>query len=202
LRAHFPSLLRLSSKLCSAMSSLSGSAAEGEGSGKKTEAPEMAPPASWKRGRPKGSRNKKTLAALAATAATAVTPTAATGVALAPGGEGVPKRRGPGRPRKGGRKDAPTPVAASSPSRRRGRPPVSKNKKTLAALGAAASGSARPRTATSSPSGPSRLQPEKPALQPPAYLSTEGWSTCIVPILAGAQNLLRLPSQFTESMEG
>jgi hypothetical protein len=71
------------------MSSLSGSAAEGEGSGKKTEASEMAPPASRKRGHPKGSRNKKTLAALAAAAATAVTPTAATGVALVPGGEGV-----------------------------------------------------------------------------------------------------------------
>jgi high mobility group AT-hook protein 2 len=181
------------------MSSPSGSAAEGEGSGKKTEAPEMVPPASRKRGRPKGSRNKKTLAALAATA---VTPTAATGVALAPGGEGIPSRRGPGRPRKGGRKDAPTAAATSSPSHHRGWPPGSKNKKTLAALGAAAFGSARPRAMTSSPGGPSQLRPEKPALQLPAYLSAEGWSTSIVPILAGAQNLLRLPSQFMESMEG
>jgi hypothetical protein len=86
------------------MSSLSGSAVGGEGGEKKTEVPETVPPASWKRGRPKGSHNKKTLAALAAAAATTVTPTAATGVALAPGGEGVPERRGPGRPRKGGRK--------------------------------------------------------------------------------------------------
>jgi high mobility group AT-hook protein 2 len=154
----------------------------------------MAPPASRKCGRPKGSRNKKTLAALTAATATAVTPTAATGVALAPGGEGVLERRGRGHPRKGGRRDAPTATAASSPSRRRGRPPGSKNKKTLAALGAAASGSARPRGATSSPGGPSRLRPEKLALQPLSYLSAEGWSTCIVPILVGAQNLLRLPS--------
>jgi hypothetical protein len=157
---------------------------------------------SWKRGRSKGSRNKKTLAALAAAAATAVTPTAATGVALAPGGEGVPERRGPGHPRKIGRRDAPIAVATSSPSRRHGRPPGSKNKKTLAALGVAASDSVRPHAATSSLGGPSRLQPEKPALQPPAYLSAEGWSTCIVPVLSGAQDLLRLPSQFAESMEG
>jgi hypothetical protein len=42
----------------------------------------------------------------------------------------------------------------------------------------------------------------KPALQPPAYTSAEGWSTFIVPILAGAKDLLCLPSQFVESMEG
>jgi high mobility group AT-hook protein 2 len=155
LRAHFPSFLRLSSKLYPAMSSPSCSAAEGEGSGKKTEAPEMAPPASRKRGRPKGSRNKKSLAALAAAATTAIALAAATGVALAPSGEGVQSRWGPGRSRKGGRKDAPTVAAASSPPRHRGRPLGSKNKKTLAALGAAASGSARPHVATSSPGGPS-----------------------------------------------
>jgi hypothetical protein len=50
--------------------------------------------------------------------------------------------------------------------------------------------------------GPSQLQLEKPALQPPAYLSAEGWSTCIIPVLAGARDLLRLPSQFADSMEG
>jgi hypothetical protein len=42
----------------------------------------------------------------------------------------------------------------------------------------------------------------KPALQPPAYISAEGWSTFIVLILSGAKDLLRLPSQFMESMEG
>jgi hypothetical protein len=45
-----------------------------KGSGKKTEAPEMSPPASWKCGRPKGSRNQKTLEALAAAAAVAPPP--------------------------------------------------------------------------------------------------------------------------------
>jgi hypothetical protein len=51
------------------MSSLSGSAVGGdkvptEGE-KEDKAPEMSPPASQKRGHPKGSRNKKTLEALA-----------------------------------------------------------------------------------------------------------------------------------------
>jgi hypothetical protein len=41
-----------------------------------------------------------------------------------------------------------------------------------------------------------------PALQPPAYTSAEGWSTFIVPMLTGAKDLLHLPSQFMESMEG
>jgi hypothetical protein len=41
-----------------------------------------------------------------------------------------------------------------------------------------------------------------PVLQPPAYSSAEGWSTFIVLILAGAKDLLCLPSQFVESIEG
>jgi hypothetical protein len=41
-----------------------------------------------------------------------------------------------------------------------------------------------------------------PALQPPAYTSAEGWSTFIVPVLAGAKDSLRLRSQFMETMEG
>jgi hypothetical protein len=45
-----------------------------KGSGKKTEAPEMSQPTSWKCGRPKGSRNHKTLEALAAAAAAAPPP--------------------------------------------------------------------------------------------------------------------------------
>jgi hypothetical protein len=195
------------------MSSLSDSAVGGDGvpekrgpghpkgSRKKIEAPEITPPASQKHGRPKGSRNQKTLAALAA-ATTAPTTSTAIGVALALSGEGVPGKRGPGYPKASGRKTAPTTAAAPSSSRRRVRPPGSKNKKTLAALGAAASNSARPRMATSPPAGPSRLQPEKLALQPSAYISAEGWSTCLVSVLAGAKDLLRLPSQFAESMEG
>jgi hypothetical protein len=41
-----------------------------------------------------------------------------------------------------------------------------------------------------------------PALQPPVYTSTEGWSTFIVPVLARAKECLRLPSQFVEAMQG
>jgi hypothetical protein len=52
----------------------------------------------------------------------------------------------------------------------------------------------RPRAAASPPVGPSWPWLEKLALQPPAYISAEGWSICIIPMLAGAQDLLRLPS--------
>jgi hypothetical protein len=163
----------LSSEFCPAMSSLGGSAVGGEGvpekwgpshlkgSGKKIEAPEMMPPASQKCGRPKGSHNQKTLAALAA--ATTAT-TTASGAALALGGKGVPKKRGPSHPRGSRRKTAPTAVAAPSLPRRRRWPPGCKNKRTLAALGAATSSSARPRAVTSPPVGPSRLRLEKLAL--------------------------------------
>jgi hypothetical protein len=41
-----------------------------------------------------------------------------------------------------------------------------------------------------------------PVLQPPAYALAEGWSTFIVPVLTGAEDRLRLPSQFMEAMEG
>jgi hypothetical protein len=41
-----------------------------------------------------------------------------------------------------------------------------------------------------------------PALQPPAYGSAKGWSTFIIPVLAGAEDHLCLPSQFVEAMEG
>jgi hypothetical protein len=71
------------------MSSLSGSAAGGDKVSKKGEkeaqAPETVPPASRKRGRPKGSRNKKTLEALAAVAAVAPSTSVTTWAARAPG---------------------------------------------------------------------------------------------------------------------
>jgi hypothetical protein len=41
-----------------------------------------------------------------------------------------------------------------------------------------------------------------PALQPPVYTSAEEWSSFIAPVLAGAKDHLRLPSQFVEAMEG
>jgi hypothetical protein len=41
-----------------------------------------------------------------------------------------------------------------------------------------------------------------PVLQPPAYTSAEGWSIFIVPVLTEAEDLLRLPTQFMETMEG
>jgi hypothetical protein len=102
-----------------------------KGSGKKIKVPEMMPPASQKCGRPKGSCNQETMAALEAVATAAPTTTAAAGVALALGGEGVPKKRGPGHPRGSGRKTAPTTAAAPSSPCRRGRPTGSKTKEPL-----------------------------------------------------------------------
>jgi hypothetical protein len=76
------------------MSSPSGSTANGdkipEGSEKGVEVPESAPSPSWKRGRPKGSRNKSTLEALTAKAAAAASTSAAPQAAGASSGAGVP----------------------------------------------------------------------------------------------------------------
>jgi hypothetical protein len=181
LRAHPHFSPRLEPRLSEpspVMSSLSGSTVGGdkvpEGSEKEAKAPEMLPPASRKRGRPKGSRNKKTLEALAAAAAVAPSTSVVTRATRAPGDMDVPEKRGPGRPKGSGRKTAPAAVATPSSPRRRGRPPGSKNKKTLAALGATASTSARSRAVASPPEGPSWPRSEKPALQPPAYISAEG----------------------------
>jgi hypothetical protein len=194
------------------MSSLGGPGAGGEGapekrgtgrpkgSGKKIISPTATPSMSRKRGRPLGSRNQKTLTALAAAAAAAPAAAASIGVAPAIGGEGVPRKRGPGRPKGSGKKAVTVATVAPSPACRRGRLPGSKNNKTLAALAATASGSVGPSAAASSPAGPSRLQPTLPALQLPAYTSAEGWSTFIVPVLAGAKDRLRLPSQFVEAI--
>jgi hypothetical protein len=121
------------------MSSLSGSAASGEkvpeGSKEEVRAPEMAPSASRKRGRPKGSRNKRTLEALAAMAAAAPSTFVAPRATGAPSDAGVPKKRRPGHPKGSGRKTASAAAAAPLPPRHHGRPPGSKNKKAPAALG-------------------------------------------------------------------
>jgi hypothetical protein len=112
------------------------------------------------------------------------------------------EKRKPGRPKGSGKKaaEATTTIPLSAPHH--GRSPGSKNKNTLTALAAAASGSIGPNATASSLAGPSWLQPRLPVLQLPAYASAEGWSTFIVPVLAGAEVLLRLPSQFVEAMEG
>jgi hypothetical protein len=140
-----------------------------KGSGKKVEGPAAALVGSCKRGRPLGSRNQKTLAALAAaaaavpagvasaTAAAAPVAVASIGAAPAVDGEGVPRKRGPSHPKGSGRKAATVAGVAPSPARRPGWPPDSKNKRTLAALAATASGSVGPSAAASSPAGLSRL---------------------------------------------
>jgi hypothetical protein len=171
-----------------------------EGSEKGVEVPETTPSPTQKRGRPKGSRNKSTLEALVAKAAAAASTSAAPQAAGASSGAGVPEKRRPGRPKGSGKKPASAAGAAPSSSRRRGWPPGSKNKQAPAVFKITAT-TARPRTATLPPLGPSRPWLEKPALQPPTYISAQGWSTCIIPMLAGARDLLRLPTQFASSME-
>jgi hypothetical protein len=70
-----------------------------KGSRKKAVMSVTTPPASHKHGRPKGSRNQKTLVAL--TAAAAAAPTVADAIRAAPafGGNGALRKRGPGRPK-------------------------------------------------------------------------------------------------------
>jgi hypothetical protein len=144
-------------------------------------------------GRPKGSRNKSTLEALtakaAAAASTSVVPQA-TGV---PSDAGVPEKRRPGRPKGSGKKTASTAAAAPSSSHHRGRPPGSKNKKAPTVFRVAAT-PVGPRAVAPPPLGPSRPWLEKPVLQPPEYISAQGWSTCIIPVLADGRDLLRLPT--------
>jgi hypothetical protein len=186
------------------MSSPSHSPASGdkvpEGDREVVDVPEMAPSASRRHGRPKGSRNKSTLEALAAKAAAAASSSVAPQATGAPSDAGIQEKRKPGRPKGSGKKTAPAAVAAPSSSRRRERPPGSKNKKapTVFRVDATPAG---PRATAPPPLGPSRPWLEKPALQPPEYISAQGWSTCIIPVLAGARDRLRLPTQFTSSME-
>jgi hypothetical protein len=187
------------------MSSLSGPALGGDKAPVEEEkgggASEGSPPASRKRGRLKGSHNKKTLEVVAAKAAAAPSSSAAPQATEAPGDAGVPVRRGPGRPKGSRKKSTPTAADAPSSSLRRGRPLGSKNKKAPAVFKVAATPT-RPCAATSPPLGSSRPWLEKPALQPPTYISAQGWFTCIIPALAGSRDLLRLPSQFTDLMKG
>jgi hypothetical protein len=186
------------------MSSPSGSTASDdkvpEGSKEEVEAPETAPSASRKRGRPKGSHNKSTLEALPAKAVAAAFTSVAPQAVGASGDMGIPEKRRLGRPKGSGKKIASVAAAAPSLSRRHGRPLGSKNRKAPAVFRVAATPEG-PRAVAPPPLGPSRPWLEKPALQPPAYISAQGWSTCIIPVLAGARDLLRLPTQFTSSME-
>jgi hypothetical protein len=138
--SHFSLCLEpLLSELSPAMSSLSGSAVGGdeipEGSEKKAEATEIMSPASRKRSRPKGSRNKKSLVALVVAAAAATTPSAATRAARALGDAGVPEKWGPGRPRGSGRKSTSTGAATPSLPYRREWPPAAKTRRPSLPLG-------------------------------------------------------------------
>jgi hypothetical protein len=171
-----------------------------EGVREEVEVPEMAFSAPRGHGRPKGSCNKSTLEALAARAAAASSSSVVPQATGTPGDVVILEKQKPGRPKGSGKRKAPMADAAPSSSRRRGRPPGSKNKKAPAIFRVDATPTG-PRATVSPPLGPSRPWLEKPMFQPPEYISAQGWSTCIIPVLAGARDRLRLPTLFTSSME-
>jgi hypothetical protein len=202
---HFSPHLELClSETSPVMSSSSGSTASDdkvpEGNEREVEALKAAPSISRKRGHPKGSRNKSTLEALTAKATAAASSSVAPQAAGASGDVGVPEKRRPGHPKGSGKKTTSMAAAAPSLPRHRGRPLGSKNKKAPAVFKVAAT-PVGPRAAAPPQLGPSRPWLEKLALQPPAYISAQGWSTCIIPVLAGARDLLCLPTQFASSMK-
>jgi hypothetical protein len=141
------------------MSSPSGSTASDdkvpEGSKEEVEAPERAPSASRKRGRPKGSRNKSTLEALTAKATAAASTSVAPQAAEASGDTGIPEKWRLGHLKGSGKKAASAADAAPSLSRHRGRPLGSKNKNapTVFRVDATPAG---PRAVAPPPLGPSR----------------------------------------------
>jgi hypothetical protein len=195
---HFSSHLEpLLSEPSLIMSSPSSSAASDdkvpEGSKEEVEASELAPSTSQKRGRPKGIHNKSTLEALAAKAIAAASTSIAPQATGAPSDAGIPEKWRPGRPKGSGKKTASAAATAPSSSRRRGRPLGSKNKKAPTIFKVTAT-PAGPRAAASPLLGPSRPWLEKPVLQPLAYISAQGWSTYIIPALAGSRDFLRLSS--------
>jgi hypothetical protein len=194
-----PSLLELGLTMSSPSHSSASSDKVPEGDREEVEVPETAPSAPRGCGRPKGSRKKSTLEALAAKAAAAASSSVMPRATGAPSDAGILEKRKPGRPKGSGKKTALAAVAAPSSSRR-GRPPGSKNKKapTIFRVDATPAG---PRATAPPRLGPSRPWLEKPALHPPEYISAQGWSTCIIPVLAGARDPLCLPTQFTSSME-
>jgi hypothetical protein len=100
---------------------------------------------------------------------------------------------------------------ATTPSvpRKHGRPLGSRNRKTLAVLVAAAatvSTEAATTAATGNSSGivagVARQSRRPPKKQQPAYTSVNGYTTFLVPLWAGSEELLPLPFKFVDTMEG
>jgi hypothetical protein len=88
-------------------------------------------------------------------------------------------------------------VASPSAPCPRGRPPGSRNKKTLAAIMAATAAAGGLAAATATAAGPSR---HPPARQSPTYTSVNGYVTFLVLVLAWSEDRLCLPFKFVEAM--
>jgi hypothetical protein len=148
-----------------------------------------------KRGRPQGSRNKKTLAALATAAATgpigagrSSTIVAAPGgtVAVAAGGAGVP-------------------AAATSIAGLTGTPLEAAAALVGAAMafGAAPPGLAGPSAGGSSSAATKKVRappPRPPTKQRLSYVPKHGFATAVVPLLARSRERLSLPASFIGTM--
>jgi hypothetical protein len=157
------------------------------------------PPVPRKCGRPQGSRNKKTLAALVAAAATA----AATGpfkadrsstIIVAPGGTMAAAAGG-----------AVVPTAASSITKLTGTPleAVAALVGAVMAFGAAPPGLASLSTGGSSSVAAKNVQaplPHPPTRQRLSYVPKLGFATTMVPLLAGSKERLPLPASFIGTM--
>jgi hypothetical protein len=153
------------------------------------------PPVPWKRGRPQGSRNKKTLAALAAAAA--AEPFRAgrsTAITAAPGGTVAAAAGG-----------AVVPAAATSIAGLTGTPLEA----AAALVGAAmAFGATSPCLAGLSIGGSSSAAvkmvqtppPRPPTKQRLSYVPKHGFATAMVPLLAGSRERLPLPASFIGMM--
>jgi hypothetical protein len=157
------------------------------------------PPLPWKRGRPQGSRNKKTLAALAAAAGTvAATRPLRTGrssvIAAAPGGTVATAAGG-----------IVVPAAATSVAGLSGMPLQTAAALIGAAmvLGAAPPGLAGLDVGGSSSAAAGKVRkapPHPPTRQRLSYVPVHGFATALVPLLAGSRERLPLPASFVGTM--
>jgi hypothetical protein len=161
----------------------------------KVRDPAAMPPVPHKHGRPPGSRNKKTLAALAAAAAAEPFGVShSTAIVAAPGGRVAMAAA-----------NAAVPAAATSVAGLTGTPLEA----AAALVGAAmAFGAAPPGLAVEDVGGSSRAAAGKawmrprcpPSRQRLSYVPKHGFATSVVPLLAGCQERLPLPASFIGTM--
>jgi hypothetical protein len=144
--------------------------------------PATTPPVSRKRGRPLGSRNKKTLAALAAAAAAVSAGAApATAIATASVGEVAAATT------------AATPIEAAAAIVATA---VSVGAATPGIVAAAAGGSVGAATDVA------RKPRRSPVRQRPSYTSEHGFTTFLAPLRAGYEVRLPLPFKFVNTLGG